>query len=479
MQLRSFFKKAYRMAKAAPIAFAFLAIALFGTILSYVVVRGVILREGEQRFGLLVSELRTVVVSRVNHTIDLPVTMAKSISPEATKGELDGYIKSLQLESRYPGAREVGIYATTGENKSLKRLYRYTVVPEAIGLSESELKNAVNIQATANGNQPFFLKLREREPSYAVLVPIESNTYLFMVFDATTVLSRLFNENSVFNYVNFKIFDTTDPEYPLYETTEDPLERGKHTFYSDQQFRVGLYPWSMQTAGDNRELLVPTARRMPAVILFAGIAISFLMFGILFALSWSRKSALNLADSITKNLRSSEEKYRSIFESLQDVYYRTDKDGLITTVSPSVMHYVGLPPEQLVGKPATSFYKNPKERDGMLAELARSGTIKDYPLTLVGVNGDIFYCSLNAHIVKDANGNIAGVEGLIRDVSGRKRADDALLTRTKELERLNSLMIGRELRMVELKKEIAELKATPLPANAPAKAAKAKLYGKK
>ncbi len=467
------------MAKAAPIAFAFLVVALFGTILSYTVVRSVILREGEQRFELLVSELRTVVVSRVNHTVDLPITISKNISPEATKGELDAYIKSLQLESRYPGAREVGIYATTGENKSLKRLYRYTLASETVGLTEAELKNAVSLLTTTNGNQPFFLKLRDREPSYAILAPIQNNAYVFMVFDATTVLSRLFNENSIFNYVDFKIYDTIDPEYPLYQTTDMQLGRGKHTFYSEQQFKVGLYPWSMQTAGDNRELLVPTARRMPAVILFAGIAISVLVFGILFALSWSRKSALNLADSITKNLRTSEEKYRSIFESLQDVYYRTDKDGLITTVSPSVLHYVGLPPEQLIGKPATSFYKNPKERDGMLAELARSGIIKDYPLTLVGVNGAIFYCSLNAHMVKDANGNIAGVEGLIRDVSGRKQADDALLTRTKELERLNSLMIGRELRMIELKKEIAELKATPLPANAPAKPAKAKLYGKK
>jgi PAS domain S-box-containing protein len=278
-----------------------------------------------------------------------------------------------------------------------------------------------------------------------------------MVFDAATALNRLFAENSLFSFIDFRVFDTIDPSYALYETSTESFVKNKHVYVSEEQFNVGVYPWSLVAAADNRVLVVATARRMPVVILLSGIFIAVLMFGILFALSWSRQNALVLAANITRNLRLSEEKYRSIFESLQDVYYRTNKEGMITTVSPSVKHYVGLPPESLIGKSATSFYKNPTERNGMLAELAKNGIVKDYPLTLVGINGALFYCSLNAHVVKAADGTISGVEGLIRDVSGRKRADDALIARTKELERLNNLMIGRELRMIELKRQIAEL----------------------
>jgi hypothetical protein len=90
----------------------------------------------------------------------------------------------------------------------------------------------------------------------------------------------------------------------------------------------------------------------------------------------------------------------------------------------------------------------------MLAELARNGVVKDYPLTLVGASGKVVFCSLNARFVAGPNGSMLGVEGLIRDVSERKKATDALEARTKELERLNNLMVGRELRMVELKEEL-------------------------
>lgn len=46
----------------------------------------------------------------------------------------------------------------------------------------------------------------------------------------------------------------------------------------------------------------------------------------------------------------------------------------------------------------------------------------------------------------------------IADVTERKHAEEALRERTVEIERMNRVMIGRELRMAELKKEIAELK---------------------
>jgi PAS domain S-box-containing protein len=477
MQLRSFLKKTYSIVRAAPIAFAFFVITLVGTIMSFSVVKTVLYKEGEIRFNLIVQELRSVVVSRLNHTIDLPVTMSKSISIDATKGELDAYLASLDLSARYPGAREVGIYATSGPSQTLRRFYRYAVVPGSTNLQEVDLKNATKLHSNLKSTEPLFLKLRDKEAGYVILVPMKGkDSYVYMVFDTATALNRLFAENSLFSFIDFRVFDTVDPTYALYETNSEPFIKNEHTYVGEEQFKIGLYPWSLIAAADNRVLVVATARRMPAVILMSGISIAVLMFGILFALSWSRKSAIVLAENITRNLKLSEEKYRSIFESLQDVYYRTNKDGMITTVSPSVKNYVGLPPESLIGKSATSFYKNPTERNGMLAELAKNGIVKDYPLTLVGVNGALFYCSLNAHIVKAPDGTIAGVEGLIRDVSGRKRADDALLTRTKELERLNNLMIGRELRMIELKRQIAEL--TAVQPEKIVKAPKTKIYGK-
>ncbi len=71
----------------------------------------------------------------------------------------------------------------------------------------------------------------------------------------------------------------------------------------------------------------------------------------------------------------------------------------------------------------------------------------------------------NASVYKDARGNVLGVFAAARDVSAQKKAEAEVadqrtreLERLGELERFQRLTVGRELKMIELKKEIAELR---------------------
>ncbi|MDZ7762823.1 MAG: hypothetical protein U5K00_00125 [Melioribacteraceae bacterium] len=54
-------------------------------------------------------------------------------------------------------------------------------------------------------------------------------------------------------------------------------------------------------------------------------------------------------------------------------------------------------------------------------------------------------------------GNITGIIGLIRDVTERLLAEETLKEKLNELEKFNKVMVGRENKMIELKKEINEL----------------------
>ena len=72
----------------------------------------------------------------------------------------------------------------------------------------------------------------------------------------------------------------------------------------------------------------------------------------------------------------------------------------------------------------------------------------------------------NASVYKDAAGNVLGVFAAARDVTAQKRAEREVarqrareLDRLAELERFQKLTVGRELRMIELKKEIEDLRA--------------------
>ncbi|MFA6502748.1 MAG: PAS domain-containing protein [Candidatus Paceibacterota bacterium] len=68
------------------------------------------------------------------------------------------------------------------------------------------------------------------------------------------------------------------------------------------------------------------------------------------------------------------------------------------------------------------------------------------------------FCLENFTPIRDKSGVIVGVLGISRDISLRKRMEEELRERIDDLEKVNKLMVGRELKMMELKNTIEELK---------------------
>jgi len=124
-------------------------------------------------------------------------------------------------------------------------------------------------------------------------------------------------------------------------------------------------------------------------------------------------------------LRESEERYRSIFESIQDVFYRTDAVGIITEISPSVERF-GFTREQLVGTQVLEVYEDPEERAGLLKALLEEGEVADHEIRLKTGDGRLISTSVSAHILRGPDGTLSGVEGTLRDISDRKAAEQAL-----------------------------------------------------
>jgi len=132
-------------------------------------------------------------------------------------------------------------------------------------------------------------------------------------------------------------------------------------------------------------------------------------------------------------LRRSEEKYRMIFESFHDVYYRSDHEGRITLISPSVHKQAGYRPEEVVGRPVAEFYADPDEYEAFRSNLKQAGMINDHVLRLKGKDGSEITASVNARILRDANGKPMGVEGVLRNISERKRNEAAIERETAKL----------------------------------------------
>lgn len=127
-----------------------------------------------------------------------------------------------------------------------------------------------------------------------------------------------------------------------------------------------------------------------------------------------------------ESLRRSEEKYRSIFNTFDDLYYQTDMQGIITTLSPSCTKITGWDPSELVGRQVLDLYPFPEQRKQLLGEMFTNGAVHDYEVILRNRNGNFLNVSVTSHIVYDDKGNPSGVEGALRDITERKRVEDAL-----------------------------------------------------
>ena len=133
-------------------------------------------------------------------------------------------------------------------------------------------------------------------------------------------------------------------------------------------------------------------------------------------------------------LRESEEQYRAIFDSFQDVYYRTDRDGLVTLISPSVKTQAGYDPADVLGHPVTNFYADPDERQIFNDRLKKDGFLNDYELQLLARDGRVIRVSASSKLVMGADGEPVGVEGVLRDITDRKYAEENLKASLKEKE---------------------------------------------
>jgi len=95
-----------------------------------------------------------------------------------------------------------------------------------------------------------------------------------------------------------------------------------------------------------------------------------------------------------------------------------------------------------------------------------SGKYKKSAVTIGAYEAEDFFPNLNkdekwifftAAPLKDLKGNIVGAIETMQDITERKKAEEDIKKRNEELEKFNKITVGRELRMVELKKKIKKL----------------------
>jgi len=149
-------------------------------------------------------------------------------------------------------------------------------------------------------------------------------------------------------------------------------------------------------------------------------------------------------------LRASEEKYRAIYENIQDVYVESSVAGTILEISPQieVLSRGQLGRYDFIGKPAIAFYADPNRRAEFLRALGEHGSVRDFETQFLNRDGSPIYCSVAARLIVDEQGKPRRLVATLRDIGERVRAEaqrqalEAQLRQAQKMEAVGTLAGG-------------------------------------
>ncbi|XOV90883.1 MAG: PAS domain S-box protein [Bacteroidota bacterium] len=124
-------------------------------------------------------------------------------------------------------------------------------------------------------------------------------------------------------------------------------------------------------------------------------------------------------------IKESEEKFRDIFESFQDIYFRCDMRGTITMVSPSIYEVTGYKQKELIGGKITEFFKSDDSLEDLFNELYQSNRVRNFEVCVITKEKKTIQFLSNLRLIHRKSDSYE-VEGVARDITQLKKTNDEL-----------------------------------------------------
>ena len=138
---------------------------------------------------------------------------------------------------------------------------------------------------------------------------------------------------------------------------------------------------------------------------------------------------------LDQRLRDQQFYTRSLIESNIDALMTTDPAGIITDVNKQMEALTGCTRDELIGAPFKNYFTDPERAEAGIKQVLREKKLTNYELTACARDGKTTVVSYNATTFYDRDRKLQGVFAAARDVTERKRLDQALQEQNVELKR--------------------------------------------
>jgi two-component system NtrC family sensor kinase len=142
-----------------------------------------------------------------------------------------------------------------------------------------------------------------------------------------------------------------------------------------------------------------------------------------------------------RELRDSERRYRSLFEHVQHGIFISTKRGKFLDCNKALLDMVsyGSKEEFLKIDIAKDLYVNPGDRRKFQDSIEKNGFVKDYEVDFKTRDGRVITVLLTADAIRNEEGQVIGYEGLIIDVTDRKRMEGRIREATRRFQKISEM----------------------------------------
>jgi PAS domain S-box-containing protein len=472
-----------------------LVISLTLSIILYSIVAKNINKQASEQFQNESDQISTLIRSQVMLYTDALYGAAGlfQASGTVTKEEWKSFTDEINLPQNYTGISSMTYIARV--SKATLSSFPYPVYPvankdefyavdyiqpittltyKAYGFDlSSEEKRAQALFTARDTDSPtasaLVLSITNKAPSFSIYLPVfKKGTVPTTVEGRRTTLTgfvsagfkvkQLFDgllSNPIFNQaVKVQIYDTaslsdTSDASLLYETAP-PVTKG---FITTRSIVVAGRTWTLHFSTDNKYKLSIIEIFTPYGVLGIGIIVSLLLTWIFYAAILSQEEAVRVTKKGTADLEQSQRLFHLSMENAGDMIFIMKPGGVFVDANPLACKTLGYSKEELLtmAMPDIDIVWNEEKLQGLRKELLEKKTI-----TVEGIekrkDGTTFPVEARVTMFENNGENFS--IGIVRDIGERKEAEKKLEERTNDLERLNKLMIGRELKMAELKDKL-------------------------
>src|SRR5258706_219339 len=156
-----------------------------------------------------------------------------------------------------------------------------------------------------------------------------------------------------------------------------------------------------------------------------------------------------------------------IIKNAPDPVFVSDLEGKILSANDAVYELLGFRTDEVLEQSLSRFISPEETREftAALREVIERGVIRNTRLNPRSASGEGILTDLNASALRDADGKVIGAIGILRDmreyekvVRDLEESKAELQEKILDLEKFEEVVVGRELKMIALEKEIEGLK---------------------